>query len=1078
MNAESEKVDPKTDLELGLNCSNQCIQKNLNNNSGAGANATSRLETTFVAFGPLSELVWSAEKGLCIKCADSSFAKNSSHFWDVGPSNIVLAQTRSIFGGISATDEFQDDSALKPDAALCVMGDTAGTNTPSVHPTTDSSVMPEGKASEELDKGSFGNMAEMDTAERVSNMHTEERESPMNNLEKNICNQANIGSDEVTRIKGDKSSTVSGHKRALDDFSLHPHGHKPSMEQNSQPKFYSFGGVDIVSGHQALETDDICWPKVEHIAEYKGAGAPETYLACSSRSPFEKPESTAENDLRTTNCEAARGAISEVQVSNYNELENKSNDNEMMPISDKNFPVSDSPSNSRIHMLRKGKGKGKALSDGDVNVKSSEDDDDSHESVESCNSAGLFKMGKKRWNFQQQLIVENKRVKKQIPDASVSKSFVKQDSSFMNWISNMMKGFSQSVQNEANNLALSLGHSDHGHQWPDQKLIIENKNQDVEPKITGFQSIFQSIYSSRLKKVGTRISSANHHPGEVSQNFELTDKVDGIDATPLTYCAEHNSLYKPYLQSNEFEGSTWRYDSGPSSQPENEPINFVNSHESSKIESTEDKARCYLGLAKEKEGITSNSSSDRQNTNNTGNIDSSTISERKLAANISIRGDARESLWITRFSRKSNSPLMIADHLNQPRGTREHSTGFSKLLQSHNQVAYLNKCKVEEQSASDRLMIEAKELHNCSINREASTGSQNDNSNNDHKTVHLLNPMSHSSGFRNSEPMASTFARRLDAIKHIIPSNRTDSYAQANMTCFFCGTKGHQLRDCSEISENELEDLLKNVSSYMGLEELPCICIKCFRPSHWANACPSLISRRNHELEADNLVNDCSPSGIQLAAGNAGNARLLISEEEKCISIGAQSDGTDPIEEKNLNLKQESDEIIALEKIGTNKNSSSEENKLTENPLTSPCSFVERQISDVPKRIFDAVKKLRFSRADILKWKNSHMSISNLDGFFLRLRLGKWEEGQGGSGYYVASINGEERQISQKNSRISLSVSVGGIKCMVESQYISNQEFLQDEIIAWWCTTTKAGGKIPCEEELMEKIKKKRMLGF
>ncbi|KAI4345749.1 hypothetical protein L6164_012847 [Bauhinia variegata] len=86
MNAQSEKIDPKTDLELGLNYSSQCIQKILNNDSSAGANATSRLDnTTFVASGPLSELVWSADKGLSLKCADSSFAKNPSHFWDVGP---------------------------------------------------------------------------------------------------------------------------------------------------------------------------------------------------------------------------------------------------------------------------------------------------------------------------------------------------------------------------------------------------------------------------------------------------------------------------------------------------------------------------------------------------------------------------------------------------------------------------------------------------------------------------------------------------------------------------------------------------------------------------------------------------------------------------------------------------------------------------------------------------------------------------------------------------------------------------------------------------------------------------------
>lgn len=35
------------------------------------------------------------------------------------------------------------------------------------------------------------------------------------------------------------------------------------------------------------------------------------------------------------------------------------------------------------------------------------------------------------------------------------------------------------------------------------------------------------------------------------------------------------------------------------------------------------------------------------------------------------------------------------------------------------------------------------------------------------------------------------------------------------------------------------------------------------------------------------------------------------------------------------------------------------------------------------------------------------MSLSLLDGFFLRIRLGKWEEGLGGTGYHVACIRGK-----------------------------------------------------------------------
>ena len=38
---------------------------------------------------------------------------------------------------------------------------------------------------------------------------------------------------------------------------------------------------------------------------------------------------------------------------------------------------------------------------------------------------------------------------------------------------------------------------------------------------------------------------------------------------------------------------------------------------------------------------------------------------------------------------------------------------------------------------------------------------------------------------------------------------------------------------------------------------------------------------------------------------------------------------------------------------------------------------------------------------------SSHTSLSLLDGFFLRIRLGKWEEGLGGTGYHVACIRGK-----------------------------------------------------------------------
>jgi hypothetical protein len=118
------------------------------------------------------------------------------------------------------------------------------------------------------------------------------------------------------------------------------------------------------------------------------------------------------------------------------------------------------------------------------------------------------------------------------------------------------------------------------------------------------------------------------------------------------------------------------------------------------------------------------------------------------------------------------------------------------------------------------------------------------------------------------------------------------------------------------------------------------------------------------------------------------------------------------------------------------------------------------------------------SSYDCIRWITAHGSISQLDGFFLRLRLGKWEEGLGGTGYHVACISGiikvtpcsfifeitclycflflnfsfwcmteTGRHSLEQHTRKSLSVKVGGIKCMVESHYISNQDFLEVIII-------------------------------
>ncbi|XP_039067840.1 uncharacterized protein LOC120213860 [Hibiscus syriacus] len=86
-----------------------------------------------------------------------------------------------------------------------------------------------------------------------------------------------------------------------------------------------------------------------------------------------------------------------------------------------------------------------------------------------------------------------------------------------------------------------------------------------------------------------------------------------------------------------------------------------------------------------------------------------------------------------------------------------------------------------------------------------------------------------------------------------------------------------------------------------------------------------------------------------------------------------------------------------------------------------------QQDTDTPKVIFDAMRKLRLSRTDILKWKNSRISVPRLEGFFLQLRLAKWEQGLGGTGFYVACITEGNKQGTQRDSKNSITDNIGGI---------------------------------------------------
>lgn len=836
-NMDNDNNESVTNLGLSPGYSEPCVKRQSSHDSGAGANAGSRVDMTFVASSSLSELVWSHHKGLSLKCAESSLAQTKpSVLWAMGPTDTSEAakQVKSEVGEVGSLDVFSQKDV-----------DVVHACGPSL----------------QLNAGTGGYVEGVKTTVEVSAIHINKDDYPRDDKVKDSCSPLDFRSLEHGK-GGDGSLFKINERKNFEDISssLKSLGVKEAMcSETKRKQCEARGDTDNMK-----KTDSIISPRLERL------------------------ESTAENEIKT--------------VSLHNEL--------TLPCQK---PASPS---SRGIRPGKRKDKEKALSDGDIKGKTGKDEDDSHESVESCSSTMLISKGKKRCSFEQQLVSGSKKVKKQIQENPFSTSFHGKQSSFMNWISNMMKGSCRSSNWDETPPSLSLtlhANSSHANENADQKLITSKRNANYRCKSTGFDTIFQSLYLPNK-------SFTKYQTGEGSKFFH----------------GEESNCEEQFLLA---EGE----------EPKNEvsfPKPCSRKRKSNSVE------------------------------NDIFEPPKTTLSHKPV-----------RSLWISRFSPQSSGRAVDP--------TASDSTRHPKSSDS-------------KKRAEDG----CKELQNC-YDTEVCFGLEKVEGN----KSNMIRP---SQRFNNSEAMASTFARRLGSLKNIVPSNLMDSEDLAIMTCFFCGLKGHDLRDCSEITDNELEDLIRNINSSDKVEESSCLCVICFQLNHWAIACP-----RRMKMDA--------------------NSKAEVSNVFSCKKYTAAN---------------------SLEK------------GVKEHQLTPFCNFVDRQISHIPEGIFEAIKRVRLSRADIIKWMSSRISLSHLDGFFLRLRLGKWDEGTGGTGYYVACITGVHVEKSPKSSQTPISVNVGGRSCLVESQYVSNHEFHEDELMAWWRATSRCGGKIPSEEDLKVKFEERKNLGF
>ncbi|KAH7666096.1 Plus3-like protein [Dioscorea alata] len=684
----------------------------------------------------------------------------------------------------------------------------------------------------------------------------------------------------------------------------------------------------------------------------------------------------------------------------------------------------------------------------------SKDSVDSHESVESSNSKEVSSTRKRELAFEPEPSLENKRLKTQAQDKFCSGSFHKQESSFMNWISTMTNGFSRSYQEKPLNQPLPIAHD-------------TNKGSCTN---IGFGSIFHSLHSPRLL-IQDR---AQKDPDSQRVADVLSEQDDREQASTGAGLVGSDGL-----------GFNLQNAIGTSGKATNSSLKGIVCHEDVKLptgalHSNEElkQATCVDEALPLNTIYISSGKSHEKAVGNIGNFSSygksfpsssqkalTTTLEGKAIGTIPSglngssnlvskkRGAFRESLWISRLLPKAS--VSIPEPANCSHGVELSNEKYTKITEK-----------------SCPSLFGQKSFAHGTIKAQGHSDSDGSNGTNaDGSSKSKLNCKLPSQKLIKSEPMASVFARRLDAIKHITPAKTMNDKTSMLGTCFFCGKIGHSLKECPQLTESELQDILQDLNSYDNTDGFLSICIRCFGFNHWAISCP-FESSKIKNIHANNdrrivlwhgvreqhqLINDRAPSHkkINSAREQTGLAvPLSLSPDEKGLP-------SDTIKE---NLRESTSKANQSASLNMN-------NVLKVDHSMAICNMFDANAGEEPSGTFQMIRQLQLSRTDVIRLMNSPVSNVGLEGFFLRLRVGKGDEDCGHSGYRVARICGAR-------SKYCISVNIGCSQCSVDCRFISNHGFTEDELKTWWDGAVKGSSKVPTNEELNEKLQQRVKFGF
>ncbi|KAJ8464668.1 hypothetical protein OPV22_027220 [Ensete ventricosum] len=1009
------------DIRGGSDSTEPCTENIINKDSGVGANAASTAEIVFITNSPLSELIWIPQEGLSLKYTDSSKAeKKASFLWKAESCNMRISTSPCTNRGESGCSRDQIAGEL-------------------------STVQSNHNADKNADGIAF------------------------------LCSRKGSVDPQpisLSSLHGQDSRSCGGKK--------------PEKSMND---------ADINLSQSVKNGVDPCSPGSNGCLHAICPATDADNLLNEIFSPGPRPD-LAETEAGFAITAGNSNVLLNIPNFQKSGLVGVSNSHDSMPTKC-GTSISTSWSKSDVNPGKLEKGKKKILFDDEDYDSSLKEKADSNESVESSNGQRLISNGKRAFSFDFKTSEGCKRIKRESNENSCTGSLIRNDSSFINWISTITSSFSGYDQTTTSLALLPQSY----HSMKESFGLLRMSHEKIGGamcKTLGFNTFFQALYcpnmivpnttsddhqreGSTSKDVKAMREYYKHYANHAVGNFLEFNLMD-----PARGKQTHTDL-KEHLTNKPLSVSSPRIVCGGGSGKSQSRVSPLNERHNQAIYHVENVPSTMINVSSSNSQIHEELEKNRGQTCAFNSMNTSNSSARKGLICAEEKGYGRlsshpkspvsmmcrekssylENLWITRFLPKVSSPLLRSEKCN---------------LSINDHGAFDKEEKFPEECVSSYLKSQresAGEVSRHPVNPTFSCGLKRLDNQMLKPRVSSIIP---SENFKNTDMAASCSAKRFDLNPSKVSRNRNLSCTP--ITCLFCGKNGHSLRECSELADFGLQDVKEFLDSYDGKDISSRLCIQCFQVNHWAISCPhvSLETKNTSNSsfsvahESCNVTEGKHDSQVNLWSRDknkqhANKSKLPEREDSRmdAQTVNYRSICADRVASPTAKVLKD---YRATNMVNMDQQAScSSKNESRKNRITPFYRSIATDVSNEKNGIFKAIRRLRLSRADVIRWMKSANLSYSLEGFFIRLRLGKWEKGLGGTGYQVARII----SAGHKNC---LSVSIGHLECSVECCFVSNHDYVEEELKAWLSATLEADGKMPSIEELSEKLKEREDFGF